>query len=80
MTIPHPEPTRQNGVSRPMSVEEFLQQVRAWAQHPNPSVQDLLSYPKWLTSATEALISLLATHPQVRDSVERHVHTWGWRE
>ncbi|KWX00771.1 hypothetical protein TH66_03200 [Carbonactinospora thermoautotrophica] len=79
MTVPQQEPGRQNGACRPVSVEEFLQQVRAWAQHPNPTLRDLTAYPKWLNSATEALLSLLATHPQVRDSVERHVRTWGWR-
>ncbi len=79
VTTPQQEPARQNGLSRPGSVEEFLQQVRAWTQHQNPSLQDLLSYPKWLNSATKVLLSLLATHPQVRTSVERHVRTWGWR-
>ncbi|MCX9190184.1 hypothetical protein C3Y87_01900 [Carbonactinospora thermoautotrophica] len=79
MTVPASEPARQNGLPRPVSIEGYLQQIRAWASSQNPSLQDLLAYPKWLHGVTEALLSLLETHPQIRPSVEAHARSWGWR-
>ncbi|KWX02298.1 hypothetical protein LI90_3341 [Carbonactinospora thermoautotrophica] len=74
-TVPASEPARQNGLPRPVSIEGYLQQIRAWASSQNPSLQDLLAYPKWLHGVTEALLSLLETHPQIRPSVEAHARS-----
>ncbi|MCX9191958.1 hypothetical protein C3Y87_11125 [Carbonactinospora thermoautotrophica] len=69
----------QQAPARPVSVEEYLQQIRAGAHIQNPTLGDLLAYKQWTSLLAGLVANLLETHPQIRPSVEAHARTWGWR-
>ncbi len=69
----------QQAPARPVSVEEYLQQIRAGAHIQNPTLGDLLAYKQWTGLLAGLVASLLGTYPQIRASVEAHARTWGWR-
>ncbi len=76
----HPDPSLNGHGGYPprLTLEGYLQQIRASAQTTNPTLGDLRAYQQWTGLLAGLVLSLLATHPQTRPIVEQHAREWGW--